>query len=102
MLATGLVPRTWCHNPTFLQLGKGKKSPEFCDAYRPIALMNTLLKLWTSILKTIGSEWVEYIGLLGDTQDGFRRPRRIYHSHASLMLVWNTHVSSPATFTSAM
>ena len=84
MLASGLVPRTWCHSTTFL-LWKGKKSPDFCEAYRPIAPMNTLLKLWTSILKTIGSEWVEHNGLLGDTQDGFRRMRRIFHSHSSLI-----------------
>ena len=34
--------------------------------------MNTVLKLFTSLLRNVGQTWVESNGCLGDTQNGFR------------------------------
>jgi len=57
-----------------------KKDSHNRASYRPIALMNGILKLWTSILTNIGSPWAEAQGILSDTSDGFRRHRKIYNS----------------------
>jgi hypothetical protein len=57
-----------------------KKYPHNIAYYRPIALINGILKLWTSILSNIGSPWTEAQGILSDTSDGFRRHRKIYDS----------------------
>jgi hypothetical protein len=50
------------------------------SSYRPIALMNCILKLWTSILTNLGSETAESEGVFRDTADGFRPHRNIYDS----------------------
>jgi hypothetical protein len=38
----------WCHITTCLLHKKG--DPTLLDSYRPIALMNNLLKLWTALI----------------------------------------------------
>ncbi len=55
-----------------------KKDPHNIAYYRPVALMNKILQIWTSILTNIGSPWVEARGILNNTADGFRRHRKIY------------------------
>jgi hypothetical protein len=57
-----------------------QKDPHNIAYYRPIAIMNGILKLWTSILTNIGSPWTEAQGILSDTADGFRRHIKIYDS----------------------
>ena len=54
--------------------------PHSIAYYRPIALMNGILKLWTSILMSIGSPWAEAQGILSVTADGFRRHIKICDS----------------------
>ncbi len=46
--------------------------------HRPIALMNCILKLWTSILTNICTHTVVTEGIFSDTTDGFRAHRQIY------------------------
>ena len=46
----------------------------------PIALINCILKLWTSILTNIGTQTAESEGVLSDTADGFRSHIYIYDS----------------------
>jgi hypothetical protein len=74
------TPKEWCRSATFLLYKPNKKYPHNIAYYRPIALMNGILKLWTSILTNIRSPWTEAHGILSDTLDGFRRHRKIYDS----------------------
>jgi hypothetical protein len=46
--------------------------------YHPIALMNCILKLGTSIPTIIGTQTSESGGIFSDTTDGFRSHRNIY------------------------
>jgi hypothetical protein len=50
--------------------------------------MNKILKLWTSILKNIGSPRAEAQGILNDTADGFRRHRKIYDSLSTYIMMY--------------
>jgi hypothetical protein len=74
------TPREWCKSATCLLYKPNKKDPHNRAYYRPIALMNVILKLWTSILTNIGSPSAEAQGILSDTTDGFKRHRKIYDS----------------------
>ncbi len=42
--------------------------------------MNCILKLWTSILTSMGTKTTEAKGIFSDTADGFRSHRNIYDS----------------------
>ena len=65
-----------------------KKDPHNIAIYRPIALMNGKLKLWTSILTNIGSPWAEAQGILSDTANGFRRHIKIYDSLSTHIMIY--------------
>jgi hypothetical protein len=65
------TPREWCHSTTCL-LHK-KDYPILLDNYRPIALMDNLLKLWTAVIKDADSKSADTHGILSDRQDGFRK-----------------------------
>ena len=54
----------------------------------PIALMNCILKLWTSILTSIGSQTTESEGVFSDTAYGFRSHRNIYDSLSTHILMY--------------
>ena len=43
------TPKKWCTNATKLIYKPNKIDPHIPSNYRPIALMNCILKLWTSI-----------------------------------------------------
>jgi len=70
------TPIERCRSATCL-LYKPNKNPHNIAKYRPIALVNGILKLWTSILAYIGSSWEEAQGILSDAADGFRQHRKI-------------------------
>ena len=57
-----------------------KTDPHNPSNYRPIALMNCILKLWTSILTSIGTQTTESEDVCSDTADGFCSHRNIYDS----------------------
>jgi hypothetical protein len=57
-----------------------KTDPHNPANYRPIALMNCNLKIWTSILITFGTKTAESEEIFRDTTDGFRSHRNIYDS----------------------
>jgi hypothetical protein len=67
------TPIAWCRSATCLLYKPNKKDPHNIAYYRPIALMNGILKLWTSILTNIGSPWAEAHGILSDTSDDTKR-----------------------------
>jgi hypothetical protein len=52
---TSYTTPEWCHSTTCLLHKKG--DPTLLDNYRPIALMNHLLKLWTAQIKDAGSQY---------------------------------------------
>jgi hypothetical protein len=74
------TPKKWFRSATCLLYKPNKKDPHNIAYYRPIALMNGILKLWTSILTNVGSPWAEAHCILRYTADGFRQHRNIYDS----------------------
>jgi hypothetical protein len=66
--AKGVVQKR--HLPTIQT--EQKRSAQYSQL-SPIALMNGILKLWTSILTNIDSPWAEAQGILSDSTDGFKR-----------------------------
>ena len=88
MVKHNYTTREWCKSATCLLFKPNKKDPHNIAYYRPIALMNGILKLWTSILTNIGSPWAEAQGILSDTADGFRRHRTIYDSLSTHIMVY--------------
>jgi hypothetical protein len=79
------TPPEWCHSTTCLVHKKG--DPTLLDKYRPIALMNNLLKLWTAPIKDAGSKYAETHGILSDQHDGFRKHRSIHDALSSIMML---------------
>lgn len=70
MWITGKTPDTWKQSDTILLYKKG----DCLDAgnYRPIALANTLYKLWTSTVTSVLSDYAEGHHMLSAAQEGFR------------------------------
>jgi hypothetical protein len=56
------------------------------DNYRPNALMNNLLKLWTALIKDAGSNYAETHGILSDQQDGLQQHRIIHDALSSIIM----------------
>lgn len=67
------VPESWSYIITKMLFKKGDKS--LPENYRPISLVNTLAKLFTSILYNRLSEWAEMNLKLPEWQAGFRPDR---------------------------
>jgi hypothetical protein len=74
------TPKKWCINATKLIYKPNKTDPNIPTNYIPFALMNCILKIWTSILTTIGTQTAESEEVFNDTADGFRSHRNIYDS----------------------
>ena len=60
---------------TLLHKG-GYKSKNELKNYRPIALVNTVGKVFSAVLNDRLCKWVERAGVLGEEQNGFRVDRR--------------------------
>jgi hypothetical protein len=71
---TGHMPQQWCRSTTTLLYKKGDALD--ISKWRPIALANTLYKLYTSMLTGISSTFAEACGILSISQEGFRAHRR--------------------------
>ena len=50
--------------------------------------MNCILKIWTSILTSIGTQTAEANGVFSDTADGFRSHRNIYDSLSTHIMMY--------------
>jgi hypothetical protein len=79
-LKNSYTPKQWYTSATKLIYKPNKNDPNHSANYRPIALMNCILKLWTSILTIIGTQTSESGGIFSDTTDGFRSQKNIYDS----------------------
>ena len=82
------TPKKWCTSATKLIYKPNKTDPHNPSNYRPIALMNCILKIWTSILTSIGTQTAEAGGVFSDTADGFRSHRNIYDSLSTHVMMY--------------
>jgi exonuclease III len=71
MWATGCTPDKWKHSHTRLIHKKGTAMD--IGNYRPIALANTMYKLWTSCVQQVLNEYAEAHRILSAAQSGFRQ-----------------------------
>ena len=71
VLNTGLVPNAW-NIGIIIPLYKNKGSVRDPNNYRGITLLSSLGKLFTSIINTRLTNYINGIGLLGEDQAGFR------------------------------
>ena len=67
------IPASWKTSLTILLYKKG--DPSQLSNHRPIALANTIYKLYTSTLTSILSAYGERFQILHDSQEGFRAER---------------------------
>ena len=82
------TPTKWYTNATKLIYTPNKTDPRNPSNYRPIALMNCILKTWTSILTSIGTQTTESEGIFSDTADGFRSHINIYDSLSTHIVMY--------------
>ena len=68
MAKNSYSPQKWRTSATKLIYKPSKKDPNNPANYRPIALMNCILKLWTSILIIIGTQTTQSGGSLATQQ----------------------------------
>ena len=78
MAKAAYTPQDWNIAATCLIYKPNKPDPTRCDYYRPISLMNCILKLWTATLQKSGSEYTDSLSIFSNNQDGFRARRKIY------------------------
>ena len=83
MGALGYTPRAWCKSVTCLIYKPNKKDPKDPACYRPIALMNCILKLWTSIITYISSDITATEAIINDDAHGFQEQRQMYDALAT-------------------
>ena len=70
------VPKKWNECKVILLHKGGHKSKKELKNYRPIALADTVGKIFCGILNERVKEMVERHGVMGEEQNGFRRDRR--------------------------
>ena len=85
MWMTGTTPDIWKQSNTTL-LHK-KNSELLLDNYRPIALANTMYKLWTGLIQKGLSIYAENYDILSSSQEGFREDRNTMRQLHNLMNV---------------
>ena len=74
-LSSGSTPASWSR-VIISMLYKNKRDKDDPNNYRPIALVNVLVKLFTLIICRRLSSWAEDNSLLPEFQSGFRTGRR--------------------------
>ena len=70
------VPRKWNECRVTLLHKGGHKSKNELRNYRPIALLNTVGKIFSAVLNERLCKWIERERVLGEEQNGFRTDRR--------------------------
>ena len=70
------VPKEWNECRVTLIHKGGYKSKNELKNYRPIALANTVGKIFSTMLNERLRKWIEREGVLGEEQNGFRADRR--------------------------
>ena len=72
ILNTGIIPDSWS-NGTIIPLFKKKGDKMNVDNYRGITIMSCLGKLFTSVINARLTEFIDYAGIIGSEQAGFRK-----------------------------
>ena len=70
------VPRKWNESRVILLHKGGHKNRKELRNYRPIALVNTVGKVFCAVLNERLCKWIERARVLGEEQNGFRVDRR--------------------------
>ena len=83
MWLTGTTPRSWKESTTVLLHKKGSELD--LNNYRPIALANTLYKLWTGVVQECMSRYAEHYDILSSQQEGFRKKRNTIRQLQNLL-----------------
>ena len=73
MWMTGTTPDGWKESETILLHKKNDES--LLENYRPIALANTMYKLWTGMIQECMNVYADHNNILSNSQEGFRRYR---------------------------
>ena len=71
MWLAGVTPNSWKTSTTVLVYKKG--DPLDLKNHRPIGLMNTIYKAWTSLITEVLSTFAEHYQILSNSQEGFRK-----------------------------
>ena len=85
VLKTGIVPEVWCIG-LILPLYKNKGDVNDPDNYRGITLLSCIGKLFTAIVNSRLTCYVDAVGALGDEQAGFR------HTYSTIDHIFTLHV----------
>ena len=73
MWMTGTMPKAWKGSQTVFLHNKGSKHD--LGNWRPIALANTLYKLWTGVIAECLYKYAEHFNILSSAQEGFRKQK---------------------------
>ena len=85
MWMTGHTPKAWKESCTILIHKKGDEQD--ISNWRPIALANTLYKLWTGIVTECLTTYAEEFNLLSSSQEGFRAGKNTIRQLQNVMNV---------------
>ena len=85
MWLTGSTPKAWKESRTVLLYKKG--SEHDLSNWRPIALANTLYKLWTGMIAECLSRHADHYNILSSSQEGFRKHKNTIRQLRNLMNV---------------
>ena len=83
MWITGYTPICWKTSNTIMLYKKG--DPTQANHYRPIGLNNTMGKLWTNMVTTVMSKYLDQYQVLSDSQEGFRQNRSTHRQLTHLL-----------------
>jgi hypothetical protein len=93
MWRTGNTPKHWKHSYVKL-LYKQKGDKALLANWRPICLSMTIMKLWTSCITKVLSDFAEEHGILHNSQEGFRRTRSTRRQIARLInVIEDSHIT---------
>jgi len=80
---TGTTPKAWKEAQTVLLHKKG--SEHDLGNWRPIALANTLYKLWTGVIAACLYKYAEHFNILSSAQEGFRKQKNTIRQLQNIM-----------------
>jgi len=93
VLETEQTPVQWSEIEIVALYKKGEKNDP--SNYRGISLLNTSLKWFTQIMLTRLSKWTEDLGIIPESQAGFRKSRGCQDHIFSLSSIIHTHIQKP-------
>ena len=73
MWMTSTTPDAWKQSETILLHKKNDET--LLENYRPIALANTMYKLWTGLIQECLNTYADHYNILSNSQEGFRKYR---------------------------